>query len=365
MAADMRDLWNALQTSTSGRDGRLIAISIRGDGPMFGEMAELAKTGDDAVWHEYAAPADCALDDVDAWRAGNPGLADGIKSLDYMARQARRAVALSANEANFRAFDLNQPGDPDHERIVPIGEWIAGAVDELPVPEPGEPVCIGVDLGGATSMSAIVGYWPVSGVMRGRCAFPERSGPGGGLGLAARGRRDGVGDLYERMLDDGSLVLLGARVTDVRALIGGFVDEVRALKSILQVISADTYREMDFREACHAVGISADNYLLQGHGTGGISAQGAANVECFRRAFHRGRIVRARSLAAEEAIRAAAVTYDEHSNPRIERGKSRGRIDWLSAAVVAAGQVRVWEARNPHYESRGERPPILHFLEGS
>ena len=330
-------------------------------------MAELAKTGDDAaVWHEHAAPADCALDDVDAWRAGNPGLADGIKSLDYMARQARRAVALSANEANFRAFDLNQPGDPDHERIVPIGEWIAGAVDELPVPAPGEPVCIGVDLGGATSMSAIVGYWPKSGVMRGRCAFPERSGPGGGLGLAARGRRDGVGDLYERMLDDGSLVLLGARVTDVRALIGGFVDEVRALKSILWVISADTYREADFREACHAAGIGADNYLLQGHGTGGISAQGAANVECFRRAFHRGRIVRARSLAAEEAIRDRRGHLRRALRILASTAASRA-VESTGSPLPSSRPVRcvVWEARNPHYESRGERPPILHLLGGS
>ena len=52
-----RDLWNAVLSSVSGRDGRLVCISIRGDGPMFRELGERA--ADPAVvWHEYAAPTD-------------------------------------------------------------------------------------------------------------------------------------------------------------------------------------------------------------------------------------------------------------------------------------------------------------------
>ena len=34
-----RELWAAVASSLSGRDGRLLAISIKGDGPMFAEMA--------------------------------------------------------------------------------------------------------------------------------------------------------------------------------------------------------------------------------------------------------------------------------------------------------------------------------------
>ena len=33
-----RDLWNAVLSSTSGRDGRMLSISIQGDGPMFSEL---------------------------------------------------------------------------------------------------------------------------------------------------------------------------------------------------------------------------------------------------------------------------------------------------------------------------------------
>ena len=61
-----RELWAAVLSSVSGRDGRLLAISIRGHGPMFSELAERA--GSPGVhWQEFAAPDDCALDDESAW----------------------------------------------------------------------------------------------------------------------------------------------------------------------------------------------------------------------------------------------------------------------------------------------------------
>ena len=75
-----RDLWAAVMSSVSGRDGRLLAISIQGDGPMFWELGERADD-DSVVWEKYAAPDDAALDDEEAWALANPGLADGIKSL--------------------------------------------------------------------------------------------------------------------------------------------------------------------------------------------------------------------------------------------------------------------------------------------
>ena len=68
----------------------MLAISIKGDGPMFSELA--ARDGTPEVfWKEYTAPEDCALDDRQAWVAANPGLADGIKSLEYMVAASSRA----------------------------------------------------------------------------------------------------------------------------------------------------------------------------------------------------------------------------------------------------------------------------------
>ena len=86
-----RDLWDAVYSSVSTRDGRNLHVSIRGDGPMFAELRE--RRDDPAVvWHEYAAPEDCALDDESAWYAANPALGR-IKSLAYMRDASARAIA--------------------------------------------------------------------------------------------------------------------------------------------------------------------------------------------------------------------------------------------------------------------------------
>ena len=112
-----RELWGAVLSSLSGRDGRLLAISIRGDGPMFRELSERAAEPS-VRFIEHAAAPDAALDDVDAWHAANPGIADGIKSLSYMRDMSRRALASPADVSTFRAHDLNQPQSPAREMIV-------------------------------------------------------------------------------------------------------------------------------------------------------------------------------------------------------------------------------------------------------
>ena len=124
-----RELWSAAMSSMGGRGGRVWAISIQGDGPMFREMRE-RRNEPEVVWHEYAAPVDCDLEDEAAWAAANPGLG-GIKSRDYMRRQAKRAAASPADQAAFRAHDLNQPQDPERVVIVSVRQWMAGATDAI------------------------------------------------------------------------------------------------------------------------------------------------------------------------------------------------------------------------------------------
>ena len=74
-----RALVAGLLSSTSTRDGRLLAISVVGDSPLSQEM--IARAGDPAtVVHLHQAGPDCRLDDEAAWAAANPTLGT-IKSL--------------------------------------------------------------------------------------------------------------------------------------------------------------------------------------------------------------------------------------------------------------------------------------------
>ena len=67
-----RALLNGLRSSVSARDGRVLHLSIRGDGPFIPEL--LALRDDPAVSvHLYEAPAGCALDDEAAWAARKSG----------------------------------------------------------------------------------------------------------------------------------------------------------------------------------------------------------------------------------------------------------------------------------------------------
>lgn len=141
-----RGLWNAMLSAVSGRDGRMMCISIRGESPMFEELA--GRADDPAVhWAQFAAAADRSLDDPVAWEAANSGLAHGIKSPAYMERAARRALASPNDQAAFWAYDLNQPQEPEREMIVSLTDWQATIADQGDIRTREGECCLGVDIG--------------------------------------------------------------------------------------------------------------------------------------------------------------------------------------------------------------------------
>ena len=212
-----RELWAAVLSSVSGRDGRLLAISIRGHGPMFSELAE--RTASPGVhWTEFAAPDGCALDDTDAWEKANPGLASGIKSRAYMVDASRKAIAVPADAALFRAYDLNQPLNPSKESICQPSEWTACEKESLPPRQGG--CVVGFDIGGSSSMTALAAFWPATGRMEVWGAFPDNPD------LMERGRGDAVGNLYEQMAARGELRTYRGRVTPVAEFLADCADRL-------------------------------------------------------------------------------------------------------------------------------------------
>ena len=122
-----RELLAGLRSSVSAKGGRIIHISVRGDSPLFDEVLQNPMT----VTAAYEAPADCELDDRKAWAAANPGLGT-IKSLDYMAEEAKRVRHVPSDEPSYRAYDLNARLDPAKEMILSPDDLRACFVDELP-----------------------------------------------------------------------------------------------------------------------------------------------------------------------------------------------------------------------------------------
>ena len=317
-----RPLWNAMLSSVSGRDGRLVCISIRGDSPMF---EELIARKDEPEVHvtEFAAPKESELDDPEVWKAANPGLGT-IKSADYMRKAAKRALATPADQSAFRAHDLNQPNQPERVMIISVSDWDK-CVTSNPPPRSG-PCCLGVDLGGSTSMTCAVAYWPVTGRFECWGAFPDNPS------LQLRGEADAVGSLYVQMASNCELVTYPGRVTNVAR----FLQEAAlSLQGEEVRMAADRYRRAEAMEALDKAGV---RWPVEWRGQGAShTADGSRDVRSFQRLTLSGKWRGHRSLMMEQAIAQSSLAFDHSGNAKLVRAKSTGRIDALQAGVLAAG----------------------------
>ena len=319
-----RALVNGMRSSTSAKDGRFIALSIQGDAPFTAELIERAN--DPAVaLHLYRAPDDCTLDDEAAWHAANPGIAAGIKSADYMRDEARRVLATPADQATFRAFDLNQPQDPGREMVCTVVDWEALLTGEPPA-RSGRCV-VGIDIGESSSMSGLVAVWPDTGRAEIFAAFADTPN------LLDRGMGDGVGELYSRMHERGELTVYAGRVVPP----GAFLQDCAARLSGERIIAAGADR---FRRAAVVTALEGAKlrWPMEWRGQGAsATADGSADVRAFQTWVLTGRLRPTASLVMASAIKESAVYRDKLGNPALLKHRAKGRIDALSAGVIAVG----------------------------
>ncbi len=236
-----RDLVAGLLSSTSAKDGRLLAISVLGDSPLTAQLVKRRKDPS-VVVHVYEAPRGCALDDETAWHAANPGIAVGIKSLSYMRDVSRRAAALPSEQTNFRAFDLNQPGSVGVDAVVPLDRWNVCANKDKP--ERRGACYLGYDIGGSVSRCAAAAYWPETS------RLDTWAGYGDTPSLADRGEADAVGDRYVRMSARGELRTWPGRVTPVAEFLAWIAEELNGESVMLA--AADRYKQREAQDAMDA-----------------------------------------------------------------------------------------------------------------
>ena len=341
LGEDQRGLWQAMATSTGGRDGRMVCFSVLGDGPMYAEMRKRAERPS-TVWHEYCAPADCELDDEAAWAAANPGLATGTKSPSYMREAAAKALLSPSDQNYFRGYELNQPLNPSRETICAVADWAKCVKDGA---APTGPVYAAFDLGGSVSMGAFAAYWPLTGLLRVQCGLPATPD------LKARGMGDGVGGRYLEMERQGCLKTYRGRVLPVADFLkdAGTMIEGHDLRGV----GADRYRAA---EALQAIEDASLPWPIQWRGTGAHQkADGSHDVRAFQRAVLQQAIAAPPNLAIESAIAESEIRRDPGGNPALEKSRKRGRIDALQASVIALGLAEIdvgyWRPRDDDDEA--------------
>ena len=105
LAEKNRDLVSSMRSSVSSKAGKFLALSVHGPGPFVPEI--IKRRGEPSLaLHLYQSDADCHLDDEKAWHDSNPGLAVGIKSIEYMRAEARRVLATPADQGSFPGLRL-------------------------------------------------------------------------------------------------------------------------------------------------------------------------------------------------------------------------------------------------------------------
>ena len=305
-----RDLLAGLRSSVSARNGRIRHISIRGDSVLFAEV--LANPA--IVSHIHAAPDACALDDEAAWALANPALGI-VKSVDYMRAEVLRVQGCASDAPSFRALDLNQAISPTREMVCSPDDLRSCIVDSI---DCRGPAYVGLDIGEAGAGTAAVAYWPMSGALRTWLAFGDVPD------LKARGQRDAAD--YLAMQRRGELKTYPGRVVPIRA----FVADVRAdlAGANVRAAVADAYRAAELRDA-----LPWPLTIVRS----GMGPDGSQAVRAFQTAVLTNRLALRSNLSLASAIKESTVRRDANGNPALCRARSMGRIDVLSAAVLAVG----------------------------
>ena len=318
-----RPLVNSMRSAVSAKAGKFIALTVLGDGPFVPEI--LKRDGDPGLAiHLYQAPEDCALDDAKAWAAANPGLSCGIKQVGYMESESRRVSVTVSDESSFRALDLNQPVSPESEMIFSLSDWLKCVVPISDLPPRTGRCFIGFDLGGSSSLTAAAALFE-NGRVEVWAACPSIPD------LSERSRVDGAN--YLLMEKRGELRTYAGRVTPV----GEFLKDCAARLTGCKVISAgaDRYRKA---EAMQALDDANLRWPMFWRGMGASAkADGSHDVRAAQRRVLSRNLFMVESMIMTSAIKNSVIRRDAAGNPALSQGQKRGRIDPLSALVIASG----------------------------
>ncbi|WP_435655016.1 terminase large subunit [Brucella pituitosa] len=343
------DFVEAIETSQGAYEGMalLIAISTQAatDNDMFSRWIDDAETSKDPriVSHVYSADAECDLQDEKAWRAANPAL--GIfKSVSDVRDFAARAARQPTVEASFRWLHLNQRIDASAPFVTPA-VWKECGRTEL-ADFGGLPVFGGLDLSEVNDLTALVLMAPKDGIWHVRPTFWLPSD-----GLRQKAKDDRVPyDIWAKPSDNGDVFLetTPGPTVDYEFL----AHHLFSLKqsSDLRKIAFDRWNFRHLKPWLLNAGFTeeeteGDAALFEPFGQGFASMSPA--LRTLESLLLSKKIAHGEHPVLNMCMVNATVKQDPSGNRKLDKQKSRGRIDGAVALAMATAVASTYEQEVP------------------
>lgn len=332
-----QELYEVMNTSQGARKEPLgIVISTQSPDPEhpLSKLIDDGLVANDAtvLVHLYCADDEAEIMDEDAWRAANPALGD-FRSVEDLSALAIQASRMPSMEASFRNLYLNQRVD-QNSPLIPRSEWKAcqtGVTLML-----GEDVYLALDLSGVHDLTSLVGISAAVGEERVKAWHWKPHDF-----LFDHAKRDRAP--YDLWAKDGWLETPPGRAIDY-SYVASRIAEIREDYSI-RGLAYDRWRIEQLLVEFQRIGVDAfiegkdkpfDGALRLvpwGQGYRDMSPAVEALEASFihRRFKHDGNPVLAFCFANAIAV------SDASGNRKLDKSKTRFRIDGAVATAMAAG----------------------------
>lgn len=316
-----RELWDNLATGMGKRAqalGVTISTQAADDLHFWSEFLD-AEHGPSTYVQLHAAPADCALDDRDAWRAANPALGHFLNE-DQFADAAARAIASPSFAGSFRLLQLNQRIDAE-ERFINAADWDANGDAFDLIEMEGKRCWGGLDLSSTRDLTALALWFPDEGKLLCWHFVP-------GDTMNERVERDRVP--YDLWAKAGWIDVTPGRATDRLSIVRRVADVMQSYD--VQGIAFDRWRFEDLAKMLNDEGIVLPLVeFVPGFRTYAAAMDAFETAVLGRRMQHNGNPV-LRWQAGN-----VRVEMDAAGNRKPSKSKSLDRIDGVICAIMACG----------------------------
>jgi phage terminase large subunit-like protein len=336
--AKNRSLYDVLDTSFGAADEPLfITISTQSNDPehILSKLIDdgLSKSDPSIVCHLFAADEDCDLDDKAQWAKANPALGD-FRDYEDLASAVAKAKRMPAEEPKVRNLFLNQRVNPS-ATLVPRAEWMA-CIGEGTIAE-GADVYIGLDLSSVIDLTALV----IVAADDPAYVVPFFWKPQDQL-IEHSNRDFGAGDhRYVLWAHTGDLLVCPGRSIDPTVIATKIAELTTRYR--IRGVAYDRWRMKDLLREFDRIGLNC--YEDNEKGGEGLRlvpwGQGFKEMAPAIDALERGVLDRTLTHASSPPLNFcmanAVVTMDPAGNRKLDKDKSRMRIDGAVALAMAMG----------------------------